>query len=155
RTFYPGAATVANAQPVPVSAGEERAMLDFVVPATRMETVDFVARALDPSESFRRKSGSTLAGRVLGIAPSCPRDAACRSIVRGRVIGTDGRPLRQAVVRLQVEGAPDTPPTIVTDDAGRYQFESLPPGAYRVLAMKAGCLPVWYGEQRVLGPGAT
>src|SRR5690242_10053133 len=72
-----------------------------------------------------------------GITP--PRTAPPRSgdapdreptgIVRGRVIGSDGHPLRQARVNI-VEGTTRRSLTESTDEDGRYEIGAVPPGTY-------------------------
>jgi protocatechuate 3,4-dioxygenase beta subunit len=69
----------------------------------------------------------------------------------GRVLAADtGRPISGAVVELH--GWPDEPELLraVTDKAGRFLFEELPPGRYGLVASKRGLfLDARYGQ---LGP---
>jgi protocatechuate 3,4-dioxygenase beta subunit len=39
-------------------------------------------------------------------------------------------------------------PAAVTDEAGRFSFEGLPPGRFALLVRKPGYLPGWYGSDR-------
>src|SRR5262245_45866978 len=84
-------------------------------------------------------------------APSTlpPRDAPARtdsgrsSLIGRVVLMTDGGPLpiRRAHVALESEGFP-SPATTYTDIDGRYQFDKLPAGHYRVVVEKPGFVAV-------------
>lgn len=80
-----------------------------------------------------------------------PRDAAAASagtaIVRGRVLAADtGEPVRKARVTLST--FPDgTSPLVLTDNAGRFVFSSVPAGQYTILARKAGFATTAFGSR--------
>ena len=83
--------------------------------------------------------------------------------MRGRVVATDGRAVAHAQVRLMLQRAPGLTsggpvlprdlfqPTVVTaDDDGRFEFEELAAGSYRIAAGKAGYSAP--GEPVTFGP---
>ncbi len=155
RTYYPGAPIVEQAQPIALGPGEERSSIDLIVPALQMQTVPSVARALFPGARIFVRDGVTTidagSGRPLG--PDCPSEPLCRGAIRGRVTRADGGPLRQAFVLLQVDGSQDQPPMVLTDDAGRYEFNRLPAGTFRVAAQKPGFMTLQFGQSRPLSAG--
>src|SRR5687768_2719835 len=90
-----------------------------------------------------------------------PRDAASvgnavkTAQVVGIVVGRSGRPIRAVRVSL-VESVTRASRMDVSDDNGRFQFQSLPAGYYVVSASKVGYVPVSYGEVSPgTGRGAT
>lgn len=154
RTYYPGAPLVEQAQAIAIGAGEERTSIDLVVPALQLGNVPAVARALAPDARIVVRDGALIdlnSGRPFG--PDCRSEPVCRAAIRGRVTRADGTPLRQAFVLLLVDGAPDQPPMVLTDDAGRYEFGRLPAGTFRVEASRTGYVNVQYGQSRPLGTG--
>ena len=75
-------------------------------------------------------------------------------IIRGRVFGPDGMPLRRVRVQLMpmtVEGM-DSRMTVTGDD-GRYEFGRLPTGRYGLSASKGGYVDVEYGQRRPFEKG--
>lgn len=54
--------------------------------------------------------------------------------IQGTVIGTDGKPLADAVIRADRLDAKSKPATTKTDAQGHYVFKALPAGAYRLIA---------------------
>ena len=67
--------------------------------------------------------------------------------LRGRVVdATSGAPLRDADVTISQDKA-DTMRSAATDADGRYEFQGLPDGSYRVTAAKSGFDGLTYGER--------
>ncbi len=87
---------------------------------------------------------------VLASTLQVPRDrvavpgAVGTAVISGRVTILDmngvPQPVRRARVTLDA-GALATPPKVDTDTEGRYRFEKLPAGTYRIRAEKAGFVP--------------
>jgi hypothetical protein len=75
------------------------------------------------------------------------RDA---TVVSGRIVSVEGRPLPGADVTLEASGSTGAPPRrTVSDAGGAYQFV-LPrdaSGTFRVAATRAGYLTAWYGQR--------
>jgi carboxypeptidase family protein len=65
-----------------------------------------------------------------------PADPAVTGSIRGRVATARGAPIAGAVV--QAYGPEGFMPAVESDALGRYVFDRLPPGDYRVLAFKRG-----------------
>jgi len=90
----------------------------------------------------------------LAFAQGPVRDAragAATGAIRGRVLTGDGFPARQAEVLLSSADV-NRPPTVSTDNEGRFSFESVPPGRYALMARKPGYLPFGYGQKSYMGP---
>jgi len=74
--------------------------------------------------------------------------------IQGRVTANEGRSVRHANVSLlgtngrQIE-------TSITDDLGRYSFERVTRGVYRISATKAGFVTLEYGQATPFGPSRT
>jgi protocatechuate 3,4-dioxygenase beta subunit len=73
-------------------------------------------------------------GRVIGGAAGAVVENG--GLVRGRVVGPDGRAIGGAFVMLTVGGMGAREET--TDAEGRYEFKGLPAGRYRIAAAKSG-----------------
>jgi Carboxypeptidase regulatory-like domain len=77
--------------------------------------------------------------------------------IRGRVLDAEtGKPVRRALVRVfpMVQGGPEQqPPTVVTDDDGRYDVKGLAAGRYSVNVSKSGYVSLQYGQTRPFEPG--
>ena len=58
--------------------------------------------------------------------------------LQGTVLGTDGRPLQDAEVRMEATGKPSAPITTITGSSGRYLFAELPAGVYRLSILEGG-----------------
>jgi hypothetical protein len=58
--------------------------------------------------------------------------------LQGNVLGTDGRPLQGAEIRLEGKDKPSVPITTVTGSSGRYLFAELPAGVYRLSILEGG-----------------
>jgi carboxypeptidase family protein len=137
RVYYPAAATLAQAERFDVRAGDERALaITVALSAPRM------GRSGD--------AGAAAAATVPGSA----------AVIRGRVVGSDGRPVRFADVQLgPVGGAAGSRTT--TDENGAYQLVVAEPAAdaYRLaarsrLTMAAyGAGPSGRGDPIQLRPG--
>ena len=113
-------------------------------------SADLAAMAQSPTTLSR--PGQIPAGGVTG-----PRDrpklTTGTAIIRGIVIGgEDGAPLRRALVRA-VGGPLQEPRATITDEQGRWELTELPPGRYSLSAMKAGYVPLEYGQRRPLESG--
>jgi hypothetical protein len=89
-----------------------------------------------------------------GQPPRDNRPAAGRSVIRGRVIGDNGQPLRKATVRANAPEARGQHATL-TDTDGRYEFNDLPAGRYTINAFKAAYLNWSYGQTQPNRPGKT
>jgi protocatechuate 3,4-dioxygenase beta subunit len=98
--------------------------------------------------------GGTFGGRLA----RPPRDASTPPAtgtgrIRGRIVAlSTGQPLRRAAVRVV---APELgePRATRTDEDGRYEISSLPPGRYTVTASKGSFVTLAYGQRRPNEPG--
>ena len=144
KTYYPNAATAAEAQSIEIKWGDERAGVDLVLPAGRA--------GFQPFDVGRRGPGPPLAQRLQGVRPAAPADRTPppSGVIRGTVTGTNGLPLPYAVVRL--EGSPE-PQIVRTLADGRFEFRALPRGPHSIGASKVG---YFLRDARVpLQPGET
>lgn len=55
-------------------------------------------------------------------------------------MGTDGRPLPGAEIRLEGKDKPSAPITATTGSNGRYLFAGLPAGVYRISIVEGGAV---------------
>jgi hypothetical protein len=60
--------------------------------------------------------------------------------LQGNVLGTDGRPLQRAEVRIEGEGKPSAPITTITGSNGQYLFDGLRAGLYRISIVAGGAV---------------
>jgi hypothetical protein len=60
--------------------------------------------------------------------------------LQGNILGTDGRPVQDAEVRLEGKDKPIAPITTVTGRNGRYLFAGLPAGVYRLSVLEGGAV---------------
>src|SRR5918996_3653446 len=60
--------------------------------------------------------------------------------LQGNVLGTDGRPLQGAEVRIERTDKPSTPMTSVTGSRGQYLFRELPAGVYKLSILSGGAV---------------
>jgi hypothetical protein len=75
--------------------------------------------------------------------------------IGGRVtIAVNGRPTPMLRVRVTLAGPDGQSQPADTDIDGRYRFEQLPAGTYRLTAEKAGFVPVLTGARRAFDPPA-
>jgi len=63
------------------------------------------------------------------LAPSALAQVAS---LQGNVLGTDGRPLQRAEVRIEATDKASMPITTITGNSGRYLFAEMPAGIYRL-----------------------
>ncbi len=71
------------------------------------------------------------------LAPSALAQVAS---LQGNVLGTDGRPLQGAEVRIEATGKPSVRIITVTDSNGRYLFRELPAGLYKLSIIAGGAV---------------
>jgi hypothetical protein len=74
---------------------------------------------------------------AFGIAPTALPQVAS---LQGGVIGTDGRPLQGAEVRIEATGKASAPITTTTGSNGRYLFAALPAGVYKLSILAGGAV---------------
>ncbi len=122
KVYYPGTVSSSDIEPIRVEFGEDRSDLDFVVPAGQAGGVPFgmvgagpLARALKPD-------------------PTAP----ATSVIRGRIVSTDGYPLAHAQVRLFPSTGPFPMRAIEADADGRFEFADVVAGTFRIGAAKSG-----------------
>jgi hypothetical protein len=119
RIYYPGGVTSEHGEPLSPQPGDEKLGIDFVVPAS---------------------------------VPAGPRVTAPpqnSTVVSGRIVAADGRPISGAQVLLVPTDAPRAQPrAVVSDVDGAYQFV-LPSdggGTFWIVASRAGYLRAFYGS---------
>jgi len=100
--------------------------------------------------------GGTVAVSAQAPAPAPQAGGADKpsGIIRGRILGPNGRPARRASVRI----LPPTggfPRSVSADMEGRYEFAGVAPGDYRVTAGKPGYLSLEFGQQRAFESGTV
>jgi 5-hydroxyisourate hydrolase-like protein (transthyretin family) len=129
KTYYPGAREAGDAQAFHLAAGDERESIDFVVPEGQVGN-DYI-----------------VIGPLVGGLRAVPQNPG---VIRGRVVSTDGRSVSRAAVWTSVSvslQAPDPgvasrlifqPITVTADGDGRFEFQDLPKGKYRIAAGKTG-----------------
>ncbi len=85
-----------------------------------------------------------------------PRDAAAEkkgtAVVRGKIVNSEGRPLRRVQLRLSGEAIPEGR-TASTNGQGRFEITELPAGRYTLNASRAGYLGLSFGQSRPGEPG--
>jgi protocatechuate 3,4-dioxygenase beta subunit len=107
----------------------------------------------DPSYARQIVGGVVFGdGQTAEAPPRDTRPASGHAIVRGRVLNSDGQPLRQAMVRIM---APEirSSRSASTDTDGRYELRNLPAGRYSISASKAPYVDSSYGQTRPNTPG--
>lgn len=134
KTYYPASMNSRDAQPIDLSAGEDRSAIDFVVPSGQVGGEPF--------------------GIVGSRGPTADQeqtDAPPTGIIGGRVSGSDGQGIPGVAVRLfdAVRAMPLSAYT--TDVDGQFLFLDLPAGRYRIAAAKPGYGPVDGGNLAVSG----
>src|SRR4029450_2424023 len=75
-----------------------------------------------------------------GPPPSAAPEATPSGAIRGRIFGTNGRPLVRAQVQLTHAESGRNLGFASTDEEGRYEFTKLAAGDYRLSAGKVGYL---------------
>jgi len=119
KTYHPGVSGANEAERIKVGASETVSGIDVMV----------------PSDQIGRRPG----GLVGGIGswrrkhPTGPP-----AVVHGRVVTVGGAPLAAAIVKLLFDDEPFPQATTRTDDEGRFELATVPPGHVRVAASKAG-----------------
>jgi hypothetical protein len=85
-------------------------------------------------------------------APAAGQKDQPTGIIRGRILASNGRPVRRASVRI----LPPTggfPMAVSADLAGRYEFTKVPAGDYRLTAGKPGYFAIEFEQQRAFEHG--
>jgi hypothetical protein len=85
-----------------------------------------------------------------------PRDATPNAkgtgVLRGKVVNTEGHPLRRVQIRLGGEAIPEGR-TASTNSLGKWEIRELPVGRFNLSATRAGYLNAQYGQRRYGEPG--
>jgi len=115
-----------------------RPLLCFAVALASILTIE--ARSQPP----QRPSGITPPVPSPRTADTPPEPTA---VVRGHVVGSDGRPLRQARISI-VDGTARRTLSEATDADGAYEIAAVPAGTYAVTARKVGYTTVEFGQRR-------
>ncbi|HZT75052.1 MAG TPA: carboxypeptidase-like regulatory domain-containing protein [Vicinamibacterales bacterium] len=132
QTYYPAAASAAEAETIALAAGEERANVDLVVAADQIGGISYEIGGARPRTA------------------TAPRPDATGAIA-GRVSTPDGRPLPHAVVRLLGASAPVPDQSTTSDADGRYDFDGIAGGRYRIAAAKSGYAPPTRSDIVIMG----
>ena len=74
---------------------------------------------------------------TFGLAPTALAQVAP---LEGNVMGTDGRPLQRAEVRLEGKDKASAPISTITGSSGRYLFAALPAGVYKLSILADGAV---------------
>ncbi len=92
-----------------------------------------------------RSSIAVLAAFLILSARTTSSAMAQTATVEGRASAADGAPVQFALVQLvRAESSPvpsENPPQAITNADGRYRFEAVPPGRYRVQLLRIGFQP--------------
>jgi hypothetical protein len=75
-----------------------------------------------------------------GVLLFCPAALAQVASLQGNVLGTDGRSLQGAEVRIAKVDQPGTPLTNITGSRGQYLFRELPAGLYKLSIVTGGAV---------------
>ena len=121
--YYPGTTSPAEAERLRMTAGEERAGVDFVLRA-------------DPPVLM------PVAAMRIAQAGGRPRSPEATATIRGRVSAVDGRALAHARVELAPEIDLLQSAVTTADADGAFEFRDLLPGRFRVIASKSGYEPL-------------
>jgi hypothetical protein len=136
-TYYPGTATLGEAQTLHLQPGDARLDVDIVVPEDRltgMPAMLFANRFLPQPES------SPPVGLSPGSMPRRPTGS-----VRGRVVSIDGAPISLARVFLFASTRSDSR-MATTDEGGRFEFEEVAAGTLLISVIKSGYIQVESGQ---------
>jgi Carboxypeptidase regulatory-like domain len=77
---------------------------------------------------------------LLGAFVLAPTALAQVASLQGNVLGTDGRPLQRAEVRLEGKDKASAPISAITGSSGRYLFAALPAGVYKLSILADGAV---------------
>ena len=77
---------------------------------------------------------------LLGAFVLAPTALAQVASLQGNVLGTDGRPLQRAEVRLEGKDKASAPISTITGSSGRYLFAALPAGVYNLSILAGGAV---------------
>ena len=77
---------------------------------------------------------------LLGAFVLAPTAFAQVASLQGNVLGTDGRPLPRAEVRLEGKDKASSPISTITGSSGRYLFAALPAGVYKLSILVDGAV---------------
>jgi len=135
-TYYPGAATVDEAQALRLQPGDERRGTDIIVAAEQLAGM--------PAGLFANRflRGEPPALVRLGLEkPASPPTGA----VRGRVLDVDGTPIRLAQIYLFASNNADSR-AATTDGDGRFDVEKVVAGTLLVSVIKQGYVQLESGQ---------
>ena len=82
----------------------------------------------------------SLALILTGAFVLAPAALAQVASLQGNVLGTDGRPLQGAEVRIERTDKPGAPITNITGSRGQYLFRQLPAGLYKLSIVAGGAV---------------
>jgi Carboxypeptidase regulatory-like domain len=77
---------------------------------------------------------------LLGAFVLAPTALAQVAPLEGNVMGTDGRPLHGAEIRLEGKDKASAPISTITGSSGRYLFAALPAGVYKLSILADGAV---------------
>ena len=77
---------------------------------------------------------------LIGAFVLVPSALAQVASLQGNVLGTDGRPLQGAEVRVERKGKPTPPITSATGSRGQYLFRELPADVYKLSILEGGAV---------------
>jgi hypothetical protein len=141
-SYYPGVATVADAQDLDLHPGDEKLGVDFAGLGTQLNDVTATLQIVMPNIQLVGPNGQSLR----------PTPIPGTGVIRGRVTRTDGLPLARVTVSTQAPQSVlgrtvNAARSVQTDDDGRYEIGDLPAGEYRVAAAKLGYVTLRYGQR--------
>jgi protocatechuate 3,4-dioxygenase beta subunit len=87
-------------------------------------------------------------------APAAGQKDEPTGIIRGRILASNGRPVRRASVRILAPTG-GFPIVVPADVLGRYEFTKVPAGDYRLTAGKPGYFAIEFGQQRAFEHGTV
>jgi hypothetical protein len=77
---------------------------------------------------------------LIGALVLAPTALAQVASLQGSIMGTDGRPLQRAEVRLEGKDKASAPISTITGSSGRYLFAALPAGVYKLSILADGAV---------------
>jgi hypothetical protein len=87
--------------------------------------------------SYRALSIALFLTGAFVLAPTALAQVAS---LQGNVLGTDGRPIQRAEVRLEGKDKASVPISTITGSSGRYLFAALPAGVYKLSILADGAV---------------